>query len=144
MSIAARQAHDIARWGARAVCIALVAVVGLAACGGSSKPAYCSARSELQKSINGLSSLSMSSSVSDLEAELKKIQTQATTLVSKAKSDFPSETAAIQSSVKTLTNDVNALKKDASATHISAVISSASGVVSSVKTFMDSTSSKCH
>lgn len=119
--------------------LALVALVGC----GSSKPAYCSARTNLENSIKGLTSLNASSGISGLEAQLKKIQTDATTLVSQAKSDFPSQTSAVKSSVDALDSAVRSLPANPSASQIATVASSASSVVSSVKSFVDASSSKC-
>ena len=124
------------------VCIALAALVALAGCG-SSKPAYCSARTNLESSVKGLTSLNTSSGISGLKAELEKVQTDASTLVSEAKTDFPSQTSAISSSMDSLTSAVKALSEAPSASQIATVASSASSVVSSVKSFMDATSSKC-
>ena len=72
----------------------LVALVALAGCG-SSKPAYCSARTNLENSVKGLTNLNSSSGVSGLKAQLSKIETDANTVISQAKSDFPSQTSAI-------------------------------------------------
>jgi len=124
------------------VCIPLAALVALAGCG-SSKPAYCSARTNLESSVKGLTSLNTSSGISGLKAELEKVQTDASTLVSEAKTDFPSQTSAISSSMDSLTSAVKALSEAPSASQIATVASSASSVVSSVKSFMDATSSKC-
>ena len=88
------------KWLAAAMVVSL-AVIAVAGCG-SSKPSYCSDRTNLQNSVKGLTSLSLSSGVSGLESQLKKIQTDATTVVSSAKSDFPSQTSAIKSSVDAL------------------------------------------
>ena len=73
------------------------AAVALAGCG-SSKPAYCTDRTNLQNSVKGLTS----AGISGLKTQLKQIQSDASTLVSSAKGDFPSETSAITSSVNTL------------------------------------------
>jgi ABC-type glycerol-3-phosphate transport system substrate-binding protein len=146
LSTSARQPlHVAARWTARSVCIAAVALLALAGCGGSSssKPAYCSARADLENSINGVSGLSPSSSVSDLEAQFQKIKTDANKVVTQAKSDFPTQTSAIKSSVDALTSAVNALTTNPSATQIATVTGAASTVLSSVKSFMDASSSKC-
>jgi hypothetical protein len=124
------------------VAVAALVAITLAACG-SSKPAYCSARSDLQNSIKGLTSLNVSSGVSGLKAQLSKIQTNATTLVNQAKSDFPSETSAISSSVSKLETAVKSLSSSPSAGQIASVASAATGVVSSVETFYNSTKSKC-
>ena len=78
---------------------ATVVVIALAGCG-SSKPGYCTDRTNLENSVKGLTSLNVSSGLSGLEAQLKKIQSDATTLVNSAKSDFPTETSALKSSVK--------------------------------------------
>lgn len=124
-------------------CAAVTAAVGISACGGSSKPAYCSARSNLETSIKGLSSLNLSSGVSGLKAQLGKIQSDANALLSSAKSDFPSQTSAIKTSVQSLEGAVKGLSSNPSATQIASVASDASAVVSAVKSFTGATSSKC-
>jgi hypothetical protein len=127
---------------ARVVFVAVLGLAALAGCGGS-KPAYCSARTNLEKSIQEATSLSPSTGISTLRAQFKKVQTDANTVVSQAKSDFPSQTSAIKSSVDGLTSAVNALPANPSASQIATVVSSASSVVSSVKSFVDASSSKC-
>jgi hypothetical protein len=126
-----------------AVCIAAAGLVALAGCGGSSKPAYCSDRSNLKNSVKGLTSLNASSGVSGLETQVKTIQSDATKLVNSAKSDFPSQTSAIKSSVAALQSAVKALPSNPSTTQLAPVVTAAASVVSSVKSFTDATSSKC-
>ena len=77
------------------------AIVALAGCG-SSKPAYCTDRTNLNNSIKGLTSLTASSGISGLKSQVNMIQSDATAVVNSAKSDFPSETSAITSSVDAL------------------------------------------
>ena len=144
MSTSANQPHHAAaKWITRIVCVAVLGLVILAGCGSSSKPAYCSARANLENSIKGVTNLSPSSGISALEAQFTKIQTDANTVVTQAKSDFPTETSAIKSSVDALTTAVTALKANPSASQIATVASAASNVVSSVKSFVDASSSKC-
>ena len=81
--------------------VAAVALIALVGCG-SSKPAYCSDRTKLENSIKGLTSLNLSSGLSGLTSQLTTIKNDATTLVSSAKSDFPTETSAVKTSVDTL------------------------------------------
>ena len=143
VSFSARWVHlGAGSWRARAVWIAVVGLVALAGCG-SSKPAYCTDRSNLESSVKGLTSLSLSSGVSGLQSQAKKIQSDATALVSSAKSDFPSETSAIKSSVSAFESAVKGLSSSPSAGQIATVASAGSSVVSSVKSFTDATSSKC-
>ena len=126
-----------------AVCLAAAGLVALAGCGGSSKPAYCSDRSNLESSVKGLTNLNTSSGLSGLEAQVKTIQSDATKVVDSAKSDFPSQTSAIKSSVDALESAVKALPSNPSATQLGPVATAAASVVSSVKSFTDATSSKC-
>ena len=112
--------------------------VSLAGCG-SSKPAYCTDRTNLENSVKGLTS----SGVSGLKSQLKQIQSDATTLVDSAKSDFPNETSAITSSVSALKNSVTALPSSPSAAQIATATKDAASVVSSVKSFVDASNSKC-
>lgn len=128
----------------RALIACAIVIVAIAAAGcGSSKPAYCSARTDLKKAVNGLTSLNVSSGVSGLESQLKKIENAATKVVSQAKSDFSSQTQAIKASVDSLAGAVKGLPSNPSAGQIAAVAADASKVVSSVKSFTDATSSKC-
>ena len=134
------------RFRARRVLVACVAVLGclvVTACGGSSKPAYCAQRSNLEKSIKGLTELNASSGVSGLKAQLTKIESDATALVNSAKGDFPIETSAIKSSVDSLSTTVKNLPSSPSAHDIANVARQAASTVTAVQTFYHSTSSKC-
>ncbi len=117
---------------------AAIAVVALAGCS-SSKPGYCTDRTNLENSVKGLTSVS----ISTLKSQLSQIQSDATALVNSAKSDFPSQTTAISSSVSALKSSVTALPSSPSASQIATVGKDAASVVSSVKNFTDATSSQC-
>ena len=125
------------------MCLAAAGLVAVAGCGGSSEPAYCSDRSNLENSVKGLTNLNETSGISDLKTQVKTIQSDATKLVDSAKSDFPSQTSAIKSSVAALQSAVKALPSNPSATQLAPVATAAASVVSSVKSFTDVTSSKC-
>jgi hypothetical protein len=131
----------------RSVAVAIAAaalLAGLGACGGSSKPAYCSKRTTLEDSVKGLKSLDTSNGVSAaLRSQVTKIQADATGLVSSAKSDFPSESAALKSSVNTFASTVKALPSSPSVANLAALASSGKAVTSAVKSFTDATNSKC-
>lgn len=140
MKISAKPARRSGgRWTARLASIAVVGLVALAACG-NSKPSYCSTRATLQ---NDVKAFNTSSGVSGMKAQLTKIQNEANTLVSQAKSDFPSETSAITSSVDALSSSVKALPAHPSAAQIATVAKDASSVSSSVSTFVNASNSKC-
>jgi hypothetical protein len=140
--ISVRQVRDeVARRAAPVVCIGVFALAALAGCGG--KPAYCTDRTNLENSVNGLTNLNASSGISGLQSQVNKIQSDATAVVNSAKSDFPSQTSAIKSSVTSLQNAVKALPSNPSAAQIATVTSAASGVVNSVKNFTDASNSKC-
>ncbi len=142
MTMRARSRRLRARHGGRSgvllAAAAAIAVVGLAGCG-SSKPAYCTDRTNLENSVKGLTSVG----ISELKSQLTKIQSDATALVNSAKSDFPTQTQAISSSVSALKNSVAALPSSPSAVQIATVAKDSASVVSSVKSFTDATSSQC-
>ena len=124
-------------------CALTLSTLVAAGCGGNSKPAYCSDRTNLQNSVKGLTSLNTSSGISGLQAQLSKVQSDATALVNSAKGDFPSETSAITSSVDALTSAVKALPSSPSAAQIASVATAAAGVNSAVKNFTNATNSQC-
>jgi hypothetical protein len=142
-----RQTSREGRWPTwlrvSAVMFVAVALVALTGCGGSSKPAYCSDRSDLENSVKGLKSAASSGDIGGLKSQVTKIQGDATSLVSSAKSDFPTQTSAVKSSVDALQSAVTALPASPSATQIAAIATSATSVVSSVKSFSDASKSKC-
>jgi hypothetical protein len=122
--------------------LTIIAIIALAGCG-SSKPSYCSTRTNLENTVKSLPSSVSSSGISSLKTQVKTIENQATTLVNQAKSDFPTQTSAVKSSVDTLATAVKALPSSPSASQIAAVGLDASNVVSSVKSFSDASKSKC-
>jgi hypothetical protein len=132
-----------ARLGLAVATVAALALLVLAGCG-SSKPSYCSERTNLENSIKGVTSLKLSGIISGLQSQVKTIQSDATSLVNSAKSDFPSQTSAVKTSVNALESAVKTLPANPSATQIAAVATSAAGVASSVKSFVDASSSKCN
>jgi hypothetical protein len=123
--------------------VAILIAAALAGCGSSSKPAYCSDRTDLQNSVKDLPSVTSSSGVSGLTSQIATIKSDATSVVNSAKSDFPTETSAVKSSVDTLVTAVQALPSSPSSTQVAAVAADAASVVSSVKSFSDASKSKC-
>jgi hypothetical protein len=128
---------------ALAACVAVLALVVVTGCGGSSKPAYCASRSNLENSVKGLTDLNVSSGLSGLQAQLTKIQSDANAVVNSAKGDFPNETSAIKSSVNALADTIKAFPSSPSAGEIATLARQAAGAVTAVQNFINSTSSKC-
>ncbi len=126
-----------------AVALAAALLLGAAGCGGSSKPGYCGERTRLEDSIKGLTSLNPVNGLSGVEAQLKTIQSDANALVASAKSDFPTETGAVRTSIDTLVNSIRALPSNPSAAQIASLATDASSVVNAVRGFVDATKSKC-
>ena len=123
--------------------LAVAALVAAVGCGGNSKPAYCSDRSSLETAVKDLPSSITSGGVSGVQAQLTTVQDDAKKLVDSAKSDFPSETTALQTSVDALTASVKGLPSSPSATQIAGLAANASAVVNAVKGFTSATDSKC-
>jgi hypothetical protein len=123
--------------------VGVVALIVLAGCGGSSKPAYCTDRTNLENSVKGLTSLKLSSGISGLQSQAKTIQSDATSLANSAKGDFPSQTSDIKASVNDLSSALKAITSTPSASQIASVATSAASVATSVKSFVDASSSKC-
>ena len=147
MGVSARPGRSRTRssgaWiGVLVACAIAVGTVALVGCS-SSKPAYCTDRSNLQSAVNGLSSLTVSSGASAWKSQVQKVSTAATALVSSAKSDFPSQTSAITSSVNALNSSIAALHASPSAATIATVADDASNLKNSVNSFSNATSSNC-
>jgi len=113
---------------------------GLAAGGcGSSKPGYCSAQTNLKNDVEGLTKVS---SLSGLQSQLQKVQASASSLVSSAKSDFPTQADAVKSSVSALVTTLKEAPSNPSAARQKAP-AEIHAVVTSVNEFANATKSKC-
>lgn len=132
-----------ARTSGALACTAAVGLIALAACGSSSKPAYCTDRANLENSVKAFSSLSVSSGLSGVRTQAQQLESDATALVSSAKSDFPTETSAITSSIDAFKSALTGLTSSPSAAQIATIAGDASNVVSSVTSFVNATKSKC-
>jgi hypothetical protein len=122
------------------LCALLIGVVALIAGCGSSKPAFCKDKNDLQKSV---SSISVSGGVSSLKTQLQTIETQAKSLVSSAKSDFPDQTTAINTAVSKLQTDIKALPSSPTPAQLASVALSAKDTVTSVSAFASAAKDKC-
>jgi hypothetical protein len=126
--------------------IGLIGVVLISGCG-SSKPAFCSHISELEKSVQALGSLNLQSGVSGFEADLQKVRTSANSVVSSTKSEFPTQTSAIEKSVSSLNGTVKELSSATSTQARVAAIASLASEVSTAGTALSelssATKSKC-
>jgi sulfite reductase alpha subunit-like flavoprotein len=129
-------------WAALATIAVAAALTG---CGGSSKPSYCSKTADLKKSVQDLGSINiLKGGTGALTSALQKVETTANAVVSSAKSDFPSQVDAINSSVNAIKKTAQQLS--ASPTQpalIAQVPGQISAVASSIQSFTSATSSKC-
>src|ERR1700733_13037745 len=123
-----------------AVVAVAVAFGGLASGCGSSKPAYCGERSKLEQSVK---SINVTSGIGSLKTQLQNIETNAQALVSSAKSDFPDETSAIDTSVSKLKSDLGAIASSPSPAQLVTVATGAKSVADAVSSFVSASKSKC-
>ncbi len=101
--------------------VAAGTLIALAGCGSSSKPAYCSDRTDLENSVKSLPSVTSSSGVSGLKSQINTIVSDANSVVSSAKGDFPSQTSAVKTLVDALQTALKALPASPSASQIAAI-----------------------
>ena len=133
------------RWSAwvrvSVVMFVAVALVAISGCGGSSKPAYCSDRSNLENSVKGLTSAASSADISGLKSQVTKIQSDASLSLRQERLPQPDQRRQVVG--RRAPERVTALPASPSAAQIAAIAKSATAVVSSVKSFSDASKSKC-
>jgi hypothetical protein len=122
-----------------------VVLSGFAAgCGGSSKPDYCTAASQLSTSVHDLGAVNVSTNgVSALQTALSQVQTDATTLATDVKSAYPSQTTALKSSLSNLQTAINSAKGESPLTAARAVLPAVAQVKSSASAMQSAVSGKC-
>ena len=126
------------------VVLAAAALVA-AACGGDDEPAYCSNVSDLQQSVDDLKNVQLteSGSLSTLQTDIQKVQSDADAVVSSAKEDFPNETSALKSSVSSLSTTIEELPSSPTAQQLAALAPEINGVVTAAKDLDSATNSEC-
>jgi hypothetical protein len=127
--------------------VAAAAAGAFAGCGSSSsssKPAYCADKSALSSSVNGLKTVDVKNNgVGALTTQVQKVQSDARSLASSAKGDFPDQTSAITSSVNSLSSAVKGLSSPPSVSEVTGVATQVANVGAAFKGFSDAASSKC-
>jgi outer membrane murein-binding lipoprotein Lpp len=127
---------------ASAFTVLCLGVLVTAGCG-SSEPEFCSKVDDLQGALDTLKSDVTSGDVSAIESDAQTVRTDVDAVASSAKSDFPSQTSAVQSSVSTLAAAINGLPSSPSAEDLARLGVNVSAVVSDVESFKTATSSEC-
>jgi hypothetical protein len=111
------------RWGL--VPAAVLVLATLATGCSSSKPAYCTDASQLKTSVENLGNVNVATNgLSSLKTALSKVQTNATTFTTDAKSAFPSQTTALKNSLSSLETAITSAQGQPSVAATAAVVSS--------------------
>jgi hypothetical protein len=126
---------------------AILVLSGLAAgcsSSSSSKPAYCTAASQLKTSVHNLGDVNVATNgLSSLQTAVSKVQTSATTFAADAKSAYPSQTTALKNSLSSLDAAIKSAKGQPPLTAAAAVVPSVTQVKNSASTLESAVSGKC-
>ena len=135
------------RWRMRSGGLAAImtaAAIAIAACGGSSKPSFCSSLTTLKTSVQALPTTNViKNGTNALKSAADTVVKNAHQVVDSAKSDFPDETAAITSSVDALQTTVKDIQQGVTPALVAQAVANTASVSTAVKNFSSSASSKC-
>lgn len=122
-------------------CLALAALGGC----GDDEPSYCSDRSDLEESVQGLRDVrpTESGAIDRIRSQVGEVQTDASALVDSAQADFPDETGELRTSVDALEQSVQAVPESPSREQVVAVGADVTAVVSAADGLVDATRSEC-
>jgi hypothetical protein len=130
------------RWGL--VPAAALVLATLAAGCSSSKPAYCTAASQLKTSIHDLGNITINvNDLSSVNTAVSKVQADAKTFVSEVKSAYPSQTTALKTSLSGLEAAVKSAMAQPSVTTVAAVVSSVTQVKTAADNAQTAVKGKC-
>jgi hypothetical protein len=110
---------------------------------GDSKPEFCSKADDLQEAFSTLKSDVSSGNVSAIRSDAQTLRTDVDAAASSAKSDFPSQSRAVRSSVSTLSSTIDALPSKPSTSDLVGLAGDVSAVAAAVDDFKAATSSAC-
>ena len=126
--------------------LGFVVAAPLWGCGSSSssKPSYCAQQEELKQSVKALGEVNVAQGGTNaVKAALSKVESSAKGLVEATKSEFPTQTQALSSSISELSKSVGALSSSSSAATIAAIPAQVVAVGSAASGLASATSSKC-
>ena len=127
-----------------AVLAAACALVALAGCGSSSKPAYCSDVSNFKSAVQDLKNVNIQNGTSELTSAVNKVESTGKAAVSSAKGAYSSQTSAVQSSLTALGASVKQLANPQSAkAALAAIPGEISAVGSATDALASAVKSKC-
>ena len=111
----------------------------------SSKPAYCASLENLKASVRAIPGLSeiKQNGTSSLDAAVAKVKTNATAVVNDAKTQFKSQTSALDSAIGTLATSVSQLAKPPTVAQLKALRPQLSAVGTAARELESSASPKC-
>lgn len=123
---------------------AVLVLSGLATACSSSKPAYCTAASQLKTSVHNLGDITINiHDLSSVNTAVSKVSNDAKTFASEAKSAYPSQTTALHNSLSGLNTAIKSAQGQPSLTTIAAVVSSITQVKTSAGNLQSAAAGKC-
>jgi hypothetical protein len=131
-------------WGLVPAAALVLALSGLAAGCSSSKPAYCADASQLKTSVQDLGNVNINiHDLSSVNTAVSKVQADAKTFASDAKSAYPSQTTALKNSLSSLQTAVKSAMGQPSVTTVAAVASSVSQVKTAASNLQNAVKGAC-
>ena len=123
---------------------AVLVLSGLAAGCSSSKPAYCTAASQLKTSVHDLGNVTVDiHDLSSVNTAVSKVSSDARTFASEAKSAYPSQTTALKNSLSGLDTAIKSAMGQPSLTTVAAVVSSITQVKTSAGNLQSAAAGTC-
>ena len=126
------------------VLAAVVILAPLAAGCSSSKPAYCTAASQLKTSVQDLGNVNINvHDLSSVNTAVSKVQANAKTFATDVKSAYPTQTTALKNSLSSLQTAVKSAMAQPSVTTVAALVSSVTQVKTAASNLQSAASGKC-
>jgi hypothetical protein len=125
---------------------AVLVLCGLAAgCSSTpSKPAYCTAASQLKTSVHDLGNITVNANtLSSVSTAVSKVRADAKTFAREAESAYPSQTTALENSLSSLDSAVKSARAQPSVTTVAAVVSSVAQVKTAADNVQSAVKGKC-
>ena len=117
----------------------------LAGCGGSSKPGYCSDVTNFKNAVKDLGNVNViQGGTSAITSAIQKVESTGKAAVASAKSDFPSQTSAVDSSLTALDTTVKQLSNpQTQKTALTQLPAQITATGKAIDSFVSATNSKC-